>query len=100
MALFTPVNVVRLAAVSRLRVPDEGLQPVANALATHLASVEPTLRAGSPDVNPAPVFSIEFISKAKKLSIGNYLGVAGPEDCPRRHAGGLRGLLPFPGGAL
>jgi hypothetical protein len=100
MASFTPVDVVRLAAVSRLRVPDEDLQPVADALTIHLASVEPMLRADLSDVNPAPVFYIGFITKAKKLSINDYLGVAGPEESPRRHGRGPRGLLAFPGGAL
>jgi len=47
MAPFTPVDVVRLATVSRLRVPE-----------------------------------------------------AGPEERPRRHGRGLRGLLAFRGGAL
>ena len=48
MASFTPVDVVRLAAVSRLRVSDEDLQPVADALIIHLASAEPMLRADPP----------------------------------------------------
>jgi hypothetical protein len=56
MASFTPVDVVRLAAVSRLRIPNENVQPVADAITTHLASAEPMLRADQPDVNPAPVF--------------------------------------------
>jgi len=78
MASFTPVDVVRLAAVSRLRVLDEDLLPVAD---IHLASAEPMLRADL-------------------LSINDYLGVAGREESPRRHGRGLRGTLAFPGGAL
>jgi hypothetical protein len=97
MASFTPVDVVRLAAVSRLRVLDEDLQPVAD---IHLASAEPMLRADLPDVNLAPVVHIGFITKAKKPSINDYLDVAGPEESPRRHSRGLRGPLAFPGGAL
>ena len=100
MASFTPVDVVRLAAVSRLRVSDEDRQPVADALIIHLASAEPMLRADPPDVNLAPVFHIGFITKAKKPSINDYLGVAGPEESSRRHGRGLRGPLAFPGGAL
>jgi hypothetical protein len=100
MASFSPVDVVRLAAGSRLRVPDVDLQPVADALTIHLACAEPKLRADLPDVNPAPVFYIGFITNARKLDINDHLDVAGPEEGPRRHGRGLRGLLAFPGGAL
>jgi hypothetical protein len=100
MASFTPVDVVRLAAGSRLRVPDEDLQPVADALTIHLASAAPILRVELSDVNSAPVYYIGFITKVKKLSINDHLDLAGPEERPRGHGRGLRGLLAFPGGAL
>jgi hypothetical protein len=100
MASFTPVDVVRLAAGSPLRVPDQDLQPVADALTIHLASAAPILRVDLSDVNSAPVFSIGLITKAKKLSINDHLDLAGPEERPRGHRRGLQGLLAFPGGAL
>ena len=58
------------------------------------------VRYDLPDVNPAPVFYIGFITNARKLDINDHLDVAGPEEGPRRHGRGLRGLLAFPGGAL
>jgi Asp-tRNA(Asn)/Glu-tRNA(Gln) amidotransferase A subunit family amidase len=50
VAPLTPADVVRLAEASGLRVPDEDLEPVADALTAHLAFVEPMLRADLPDV--------------------------------------------------
>ena len=100
MASFTPVDVVRLAAVFRHRVPDEDLHLVVDTLPIHLVSTEPILRAGLPDVNLTPVFCTGFITKAKKPSINDCLDAAGPEESPRRHGRGLRGLAAFLGGAL
>ena len=54
MASFTPVDVVRLAAVSRLRVSDEDLQPVADALIIHLASAEMSISLPSSTSGSSP----------------------------------------------
>jgi len=66
MASFTPVDVVRLAPVSRRRVPDQDLHPVVNTLTIRLASAEPMLRADLPmsisDVNLALLFFIGSIT--------------------------------------
>ena len=51
-------------------------------------------------VHLAPLFYIGSITKAKKLTINDYLCVTCPEKGSRGHGRGLRGLLAFPGGAL
>ena len=56
MAPFTPADVARLAEASGLRIPEEDLEPVAEALTAHLAFVEPMLRADLPDADPALTF--------------------------------------------
>jgi len=85
MASFTPVDVVRLAPVSRRRVPDEDLHPVVNTLTIRLASAEPMLRADLP----------------MSISDVNLRCQSRPPLLHRVHDGrGLRGPLAFPGGAL
>jgi hypothetical protein len=50
---LSPADIVLLAQASGLRVPTEDLAPLAEALAAHLAFVEPLLLADLDDANPA-----------------------------------------------
>jgi hypothetical protein len=49
----TPADIARLAALSGLRLPDEDLPALAEALAAHVAFVDALLRADLDDASPA-----------------------------------------------
>jgi len=53
MATVTPWDVALLAQMAGLRYPDEDLLALAEALAAHLAFVEPLLGADLDDIAPA-----------------------------------------------
>jgi Asp-tRNA(Asn)/Glu-tRNA(Gln) amidotransferase C subunit len=49
----TPEDVDRLAALARLSLPPEDLEPLARSLAAHLELVDPLLHLDLSDVEPA-----------------------------------------------
>jgi Asp-tRNA(Asn)/Glu-tRNA(Gln) amidotransferase C subunit len=55
----TVEDVERLAAIAGLRVPDEDLEPLADALDSHLQFVEPLLHRDLSAVDPALRFDPE-----------------------------------------